>query len=135
MVVLVVLGIFAWSWWQESRPRVESGKLEFRMITGEKDGVTQVILIETADRFTVLDSLYRDIFGDDSQEIVSRPEQLRLMESYTHLQYRVGMKQSLDDEHYVYRLSRELFNQVLFGPELKFEVAKKQKDTVVKLVE
>lgn len=132
LVVLILIAVLvAWNFYQRGKAKVETGRLEYRMLTGEKDGVFQVIMLETADRFTVMDSAYRDIFMDNQEEIVTRVEQMQLFENYDKLQFRVGFNLTDHNEQATYRVSRELFNQFDFRPESSFEIHGKRQDSLI----
>ena len=125
--------ILLWTWYQEQKPDVQSGVLEYKMVSGEKDGVFQVIMLETQDRITVLDAAYREIFENNDAEVVTRPEQLQMLENYNNLEYRLGFNQRSNNTKKQYRTSRELFNSIPFGPEIKYEIAGKKPDSLAAL--
>jgi len=131
---ILALAFLAWTFYQNRKPHTEAGRLEYRMVTGEKDGSFQVIMLETADRFTVLDSLYRDIFTDNGEEVVTRPEQLQLLEHYKNIQYRAGVNVTEKNRKVMYRTSRELFNQLKFNEPLQVEVNRKVTDSLNRII-
>lgn len=103
------------------------------MVTGFKDGQFHVILLETADRYVILDSAYREILTTEDGELVSRPKQIRLLEDYQNIEYRVGFNEESTGLKPGYRATRELFNQLKFMQPMKYEVNKKQRDSLVGL--
>lgn len=133
-ILVIVLGVFLWNYFQGQKPLIQTGKLEYRMVTGIKDGHFQVILLETSDRYVILDSAYREILVSEDGELVSRPKQLRLLEKYQNIEYRVGFNEKSSGLKPGYRITRELFNELKFGEPMKYEVNKKQKDSLVGLV-
>jgi len=132
-LIIAVLGIFLYTYLQERKPRVETGTLEYRMVTGLKQGIFQVILIETSDRYFILDSTFRETLTPSEGELITRPKQLKLMESYQNLEYRIGFKEESSQTSPAYRVTRELFNSVNFGDPIRYEVNKKQKDALIQL--
>jgi len=132
--LVIILGFFLWNYFQGQKPLIQSGKLEYRMVTGIKDGHFQVILLETTDRYVILDSAYREILVSEDGELVSRPKQLRLLEKYQNIEYRVGFSEESSGLKPGYRVTRELFNELKFGEPMKYEVNKKQRDSLVGLV-
>ncbi|MFH0761173.1 MAG: hypothetical protein V2A67_06690 [Bacteroidota bacterium] len=133
-VFIAVLGVFLWTYFQEKKPRIETGNLEFRMVSGLQEGTFQVILIETPDRYVILDSTCREVLNLEDGEMVSRPEQLKLLEKYQNIEYRVGFNEGSTGTKPSYRVTREVFNSVAFGHPIQYEVSKKAKDALVKLV-
>ncbi len=133
-LVIAVLGIFLWTYFQEKKPRIETGTLEYRMVSGLRQGSFQVILLETPDRYFILDSTYRETLNPTEEELVSRPKQLKLMETYQNIEYRIGFSEESTMTKPAYRVTRELFNSVSFGQPIKYEVNRKQKDGLLKLV-
>lgn len=130
-LLVIVLGLFLWNYFQEKKPMVQTGKLEYRMVTGIKDGQFQVILLETPDRYVILDSSYREVLVSEDGELVSRPKQLKLLEKYQNIEYRVGFNAESVGLKPGYRVTRELFNELKFGSPMKYEVNKKQRDSLI----
>ena len=134
-ILAIILGLFAWNYFQGQKPDIKTGVLEYRMVAGTKDGHFQVILLETSDRYVILDSAYREIMVADDGELVSRPKQLRLLEKYQDIEYRVGFNEEPSGLKPGYRVTRELFNALKFGELMKYEVNKKQRDSLVEIAE
>lgn len=132
-LLVVVLGLFLWNYFQEKKPLIHTGVLEYRMVTGTRDGNFQVILLETADRYVILDSAYREVLVSEDGELVSRPKQLRLLETYQNIEYRIGVNEEALGAKPGYRVTRELFNELRFGAPIKYEVNKKQRDSLLGL--
>ena len=127
--------IVGWTIYQEYKPHHEIGKLEYRMVTGDLNNSFEVIMLETSKQYTVLDTEVKDIFENNDAEIISRPEQLRLLQKYKNIQYRVNINQHVKGENAQFRLSREKFNQIKFESEIKFEIDRKVKDSIISIVE
>ncbi|MCD6346029.1 MAG: hypothetical protein J7L96_01280, partial [Bacteroidales bacterium] len=85
LMLIVAVVIIGWTFWQDRKSNTQLGELEYKMVTGVKNGSFQVIMLETADRFFVLDSTFRSIFDNNDAEEVSRPEQLQLLSAYSDL--------------------------------------------------
>lgn len=133
-ILVLVLALFLWNYIDQQKPLVKSGILEYRMVTGTRDSITQVILLETADRYTILDSSFREIITSEDGELVSRPKQLRLLETYSDIEYRAGFSEEGGSLKPSYRLSREMFNQLKFGIPTEYEVNRKTRETLISLV-
>jgi hypothetical protein len=129
-VLVVIVALLVWNYFQEKKPMVKTGKLEFRMVTGVRDNQLQVILIETSDRYVILDSAYRQVLVSEDGELISRAKQLRMLEKYQDIGYRAGFAEQPSGLKPCYRVTRELFNSLKFGEPLKYEVNKKQKDSL-----
>lgn len=129
-ILIIGAGIIIWSLYQERRPQQATAQLEFRMVTGERNGQFQVIMMETADRFFVLDSAFRGVFETNDAEIVSRQENLQLMAAYDNLQYRAGLDILNPVEKKQVRLSRELFNQLQFESPFQASISRQVADSL-----
>lgn len=131
---ILVIGIvlIAWSLYQEKKPQKVSANLEFRMVTGEQNGNFQVIMMETNDRFFVLDSAFRETFEMNDAEVITRPEQVKLMAQYKELQYRAGLSIDSQTKKQV-RVSRDMFNQLSFGQSFMAEISKKVPDSLISI--
>lgn len=133
-IVVIVLGFFIWSYFQGQKPLVQTGKLEYRMVTGIKDGNFQVILLETSDRFVILDSVYREVLITEDGELISRPKQVRLFEKYQDIEYRIGLNEASSGLKPGYRVTRELFNAFKFGEPMQYEVNRKKGDSLTGII-
>jgi hypothetical protein len=133
-VLIMLLGVFLWNYFQERKPLIQAGKLEYRMVAGTRDSSFQVILLETADRYVILDSAYREILTTEDGELMSRAKQLRLLEQYQNIEYRVGFNEETSGLKPGYRVTRELFNSFRFGESVRYEVNKKQRDALLQLI-
>jgi len=135
-ILAAVLAVFAWSYFQEKKPKIETGNLEYRMVTGYKNGTLQLIMMEVEESYIIPDTAYRKDFDGSKEELVSRPLQLKMMETFENIEYRVGFNEETGAKAKPsYRVTREMFNAVKFGKLQKYEINKKQKDAIVRLVD
>jgi len=133
-IILIIAVLFViWSVYQEKKPQKAAGELEFRLITGIQNGTFQIIMLETADRFFVLDSAFKQSFDNNDAEIVTRPEQLQLLSSYQDLQYRAGFTLGENNLKKELRLSREIFNQLPFNKTISLEIHSKIQDSLINI--
>ncbi|MBT3242286.1 MAG: hypothetical protein HN352_03985 [Bacteroidetes bacterium] len=133
-IILTLAVIFViWSVYQERIAKTQLGVVEFKMVTGEKNGSFQVIMLETSDRFFVLDSAFRKTFETNDAEVVSRPEQLQLLSAYSDLQYRVGFHQIANGQRTQFRINRDHFNLLEFNKEIEFTIHRKITDSLNQL--
>lgn len=135
LILIVGAVIVIWSVYQDKRPVKEAAEMEFRMVSGEKNGKFQVIMFETSDRFFVLDSTFRQTFEQNDAEVVSRPEHIKLLASYKNLQYRAGLSVGKEHLKKEVRLSRELFNVIRFNSLFSSEIHPKIQDSLLSISE
>jgi hypothetical protein len=133
-LLVVIVAIFLWNYYQGRKPLLQTGILEYRMVAGNRDGQFQVIMLETADRYVILDSAFRQVLVTEDGELISRPKQLKLLESYGNIEYRVCFDEQSTGLQPGYRTSRELFNSLTFGKPVKYEVNRKVRDSVMAIV-
>jgi len=133
IILIITIPIVIWSVYQEKKPQQTDGELEFRLITGIRNGSFQIIMLETSDRFFVLDSSFRQSFENNDAEIVTRREQLQLLSSYQDLQYRAGFSIGEQNQKKEVRLSREMFNQLPFKKRLNLEIHSKVQDSIINI--
>lgn len=126
--------IFGYTIYQELKPHYEVGQMEYRLVTGSLDGLLQVIMIETSSQITVLFPDFKEIFENNDAELVSRSEQLEMLQNTNDLQYRVSFNLPVKGEKAEFRLSRENFNLMKFNREIKFEVDRKVRDSISSIV-
>jgi len=134
-LIVIALGIVGYSFFKQRQDNKKVGELEYRMVSGIKDGQFQIIMLETADRFNVLDSAFRSVFDQNDAEVISRTEQVSLFSSYTDLQYRIGVHECTDEEKIQYRVNRELFNQFTFNTRFKYQVDAAVGDSVSQILD
>lgn len=132
ILIFAIVFIF-WTLYQEKRPIKASGQLEFRMITGVVEGSFQIIMLETADRFFVLDSAFRNSFEENDAEVVTRQEQLSLLSKYDDLQYRAGFSVGINGKEQTQQLrtTRDLFNMLTFERNLLLKTDAKVIDSLL----
>ncbi|MCK5821065.1 MAG: hypothetical protein KAH17_04230 [Bacteroidales bacterium] len=133
IIMIIAIPFIIWSVYQEKKPQKTDGELEFRLITGIQQGDFQVIMFETADRFFVLDSAFKQSFENNDAEIVTRREQLQLLSSYKDLQYRAGFSIGENDLKKEVRLSREMFNQLPFKKRMSIKIHSKVQDSLISI--
>ena len=126
----IALFVVIFSLIEKSRPVTRTGTLEFRMVAGEVQGQFQIILLETADRYIILDSAFREILTAEDGELISRPKQLRLLEKYNEIEYRAGFSEPREGLKPVYQTSRELFNEFVFGKPFTYKISKERTDSL-----
>lgn len=132
-ILVFGVGLILWSLYQERKPQKELCSLEYRMVTGLKDGNFQVILMETADRFFVLDSAFRETFEVNDAEIISRQEQVKLMAAYQDLQFRASLANDQSGLTRQVRLTREEFNRLSFSQLFEAEISKQVPDSLISI--
>jgi len=133
-LLAIILVLFIYNYIERQKPLIHTGTLEYRIVAGTRDGQFQIILIETSDRYVILDSTYREVLISEDGELISRPKQLALMDKYQNIEYRVGFNEEAGGMKPVYRTTRELFNSFRFGEPMTYEVNKKQHDSIVEIV-
>lgn len=133
LILIIAALIVGWTVYQEFRPNSEVGTMEYRLVTGNQDGEIEIIMIETSKHITVLNSSLKEIFENNDAEIISRPEQLELLQQYRNLQYRVSLNKDVKNENIQLRLSREDFNKILFDSKIVFRTDRKVQDSIIYL--
>jgi len=134
-VLAIVIGLLVYNWYDRQKPLIREGMLEYRIITGTKDGQLQVILLETADRYFILDSTFRETLSPEGEELVTRPDQLHLLEYFDGIEYRAGFSEGSGLVKATYRTTREVFNGLAFGRTIKYQVDRKVSDGLQQLVD
>jgi hypothetical protein len=135
LVLIIAAVIVAYSVYNESRGQVEVGKMEYKLVCGTLEESFKVIMLETEPQFMVHDSDFTSFFEPNDAEVVSRAEQLKMLQKYDKLEYRVNICLCAKDEQAQYRLSRELFNQIIFETNIKFKTDRKVRDSIITIIE
>ena len=86
---------------------------------------------------SIEDSDYEDYFSvDDENAIVSESLENFLMQKYSEVSYFVNVRVSPEDEGtQPYRASREIFNEIEVGSEVKFRTSDGELPEIVELLE
>jgi hypothetical protein len=132
-ILVAALIFLAWTFFQERKPLIKEGQLEYRMLAGSVSGQFRVIMLETPDRYIILDSAFRQVLKPAEAEMITRPIQLQLLEKYNDLEYRAGFSEPSWGLKPTYRVTRETFNAVSFARINQYKVNKKQRDQIVML--
>ncbi|MBN1948855.1 MAG: hypothetical protein JW784_03855 [Candidatus Cloacimonetes bacterium] len=114
---------------QNSQPRQISGMVEYKMITGMRDELLQVIMLQTPSEFIHKDPVFDTLISTRSlPDIISDS----LFSNFEDIKYRVSIFNNTRNETSMYFLNREMFEMIDIGNIYQFEIDPKHRDTIRK---
>lgn len=115
---------------QNAYPRKITGMVEYKMITGMKDGLLQVIMLQTPSEF-----IHRDPVFDTLISTRSQPDILpdSLFNYYEDIKYRVSIFNDSRQETNMFFFSREMFENIILQNTYQFVIDPKYRDSISKI--
>jgi hypothetical protein len=133
--LLVVLGLAVCIVVVASAPRVETGNVEYKLVTGKNDEIVHVLLVNMDRRNIVVSERMREIIrADYGQMLVSMALENEMSKYYTGIQYKVILKRSGLSTMKSYVVPREVFNAAETNTMVKFETQGLLSNKVTRMV-
>ena len=113
VAILIILGY---------APRVQTGFVEYKLVTGMKDQKLDVLWIDTDGRaVAVAEDVRNDIRYIDDEQKSDEPLEDKILQKYTDIQYRVSVRLCGTDRVHSFILPRDVFNAIETNSIVKFE--------------
>ena len=143
-VLLVAVVIGAATYYYVFSPVVVEGIVDHKGVTGVKDGTLYTILLNADWGIRVEDEDYEKFFSDeDRNAFIDKSLEDTMKTEYSEINYLVSIRVSSEDpvnnleegETLAYFVSRDDFNMLRIGDEVKYEVERFQTATIKRLLE
>jgi hypothetical protein len=120
--LIMVLGLVMCIVFIASAPRVETGNVEYKLVTGKNDETVHVLLVNMDRRNILVSERMQEIIPADYEQMpVSIALENEMSKYYTGIQYKVILKRSGRSTMKSYVVSREVFNATETNMMVKFE--------------
>ena len=133
--LLVVLGLAVCIVVVASAPRVETGNVEYKLVTGKNDEIVHVLLVNMDRRNIVVSERMQEIIPADYEQMpVSLTLENEMNKYYTGIQYKVILKRYGRSTMKSYVVPREVFNATETNTMVKFETQGLLSNKVTRMV-
>lgn len=135
VVVVAVISVVAATYYYVFSPVIVEGFVDHKGITGEKDGTTYSILLNTPEGIIVEDEDYAQFFSEnDRNAFINETLDYRMKTEYSEINYLVSIRVTSKDpinnleenQTLAYFVSREDFNSLKIGDKVTYEVERSQ---------
>ena len=121
--IIVGLALIACIFFIGYAPRIETGVVEYKMVTGCKECCSHVLVLKTANKAVVVaEDVGNNIVGDSGLFIVDKELEGRLSSSYSDVRYCISIRTSRSNSTNCLSVPREVFNSIRTNSVVKFEV-------------
>lgn len=133
--LLVVLGLAVCIAFVASAPRVETGNVEYKLVTGKNDEIVHVLLVNMDKRNIVVSERMQEIIPRDYEQMpVSLALENEMSKYYTGIQYKVILRRPGRGTMKSYVVPREVFNAAETNTMMKFEIQGLLSNKVTRMV-
>jgi len=139
VVAIAVVSVGAATYYYVFSPVIVEGVVDHKGITGEKDGTTYSILLNTPEGIIVKDEDYEQFFSEkDRNAFINETLDYRMKTEYSEINYLVSIRVTSKDpinnleenQTLAYFASREDFNAMKIGDKVTYEVERFQTATI-----
>lgn len=143
VVVLVAVSIGAATYYYVSSPVIAEGVVDHKAVTGEKDGTTYSILLNTPEGIIVKDEGYEHFFSEiDRNAFINETLDYRMKTEYSEINYLVSIRVTSrepinnleENQTLAYFVSREVFNALKMDDKVTYEVERFQTATIKRVL-
>jgi|GEM_PF-3845805 len=114
-------------------PRVQTGIVEYKLITGMNDQQLYVLWLDTGGRaITIAENLRGGIAHDDDLK-VSQTFENRIKHNFTDIQYRASIRLCGANRIHSFSVSRDVFNAIEVNSVFKFETQRSSSHKIRKI--
>lgn len=132
--IVVCLGLVATLVILGYAPRVETGIVEYKLVTGMNDQQLHVLWLDSGGRaITIAENLRGGITHDDDLK-VSQTFENRIKQNFSDIQYRASVRLCGTGRVHSFNISREVFNVIETNSVIKFEIERPHSYKIRKVV-
>jgi len=138
-VVIAAVSVGAATYYYVFSPVIVEGVVDHKGITGEKDGTTYSILLNTPEGIIVEDENYAQFFSEkDRDAFINETLDYKMKTEYSEINYLVSIRVTSRDpinnleenQTLAYFVSRENFNALKIDDKVTYEVGRFQTATI-----
>jgi len=133
--LLVMLALATSVFFVGYAPRVESGIVEYKVVTGRDDHGPHVLILQTDHGTAVLDEEIKgDALRNGASLFVDESLEDEIGLHYTDIEYRVSVILSGTNKVQIFSVPRDFFNFVETNTAVRFEIDKPHSDKIRRLI-
>lgn len=143
VVVIAAVSVGAATYWYVFSPVIVEGIVDHKAVTGEKDGTTYSILLNTPEGIIVKDEDYEHFFPEkDRNAFINKTLEDNMKTEYLEINYLVSIRVTSKDpinnleenQTLAYFASREDFNTLEIGYKVTYEVERFRTATIKRVL-
>ena len=132
--IVVGLGLIATLIIMGYAPRVQTGIVEYKLVTGTSDQELNVLWLDTDGRAITIAEDLRDRIEYDDDLLVSQAFENRIRQKFTDIQYRASVRLCGTDRVHNFNVSREVFNVIKTNSVINFETEKLHRNKIRRII-
>jgi hypothetical protein len=120
--IVVGLALIASLFFIGYAPRIETGLVEYKMVTGCKEHCSHVLMLKTASKAVLLaEEMEMDMLHDTGFSIVDEDLENRFSSSYSDIKYCISVRNPESKKTTCFPVPREVFNRIRTNSVVRFE--------------
>lgn len=133
--LLVILVLVAITVVVNNTPRVETGIVEYKLVTGKNDQTSHILIVSMDRQNVAVAEKIKDIARnlDEGNSVDQRLED-EMSKYYSDIQYSVAFRLTMSNALKIYNVPREVFNAAETNSQMKFEIARPYSNRVTKII-
>jgi hypothetical protein len=115
--------------------RIETGIVEYKLVTGKKDQIPHVLLVNMGRKNVAVAEKMKDIVHDEYAETpVDRALEDEMHRYFTDVQYNIVVRLSRDNRLKSFSVPRNVFNAAQTNSTIKYEIATPYSNKITRIV-
>ena len=116
-------------------PRIETGLVEYKMVTGCKEHCSHVLMLKTASKAVLLaEEINMEMLHDTAFFIIDEELESKIASSYTNIGYCISVRKPGSSNSSFFCVPREIFNSVRTNSLVKLEIQGHRSNKVKRVV-
>jgi len=131
MILVIVVGLVVVG----NAPRVETGIVEYKLVTGKNDKTLHILLINVDRKNITVAEKMKDItHGIYEETSIDQALEDEMIKYYTDIQYKVALRLARNNAFKSFIVTRDVYNAAVTNSAVKFEIEKPYSNKVTRLV-
>ena len=133
--ILVILALIVSVFFIGYAPRIETGLVEYKMVTGCKEQCSHVLMLKTTGKAVLLaEEIKMEMLHDTGFFVIDEELENRLSSSYTNIGYCISVRKPGSSNSSFLCVPREIFNSVRTNSLVKLEIQGPRSNKVKRVV-
>ncbi|MDH4212110.1 MAG: hypothetical protein OEV79_11755 [candidate division WOR-3 bacterium] len=133
--IVVGLALIASVFFIGYAPRIETGVVEYKMVTGCREHCSHVLMLKTASKAVMLAEETNDaVLHDTGFFVIDEELEHRLSSSYSDIRYCISVRIPGSDNTTCLAVPREIFNGLRTNSVVRFEIRGRRSNEIKRIV-
>jgi len=131
MILVIVVGLVVVG----NAPRVETGIVEYKLVTGKNDKTLHILLINVDRKNITVAEKMKDItHGIYEETSIDQALEDEMIKYYTDIQYKVALRLARNNAFKSFIVTRDVYNAAVTNSAVKFEIERPYSNKVTKVI-